>query len=112
MDVELLVISDCPNEGPAAVQLRRALDDVGLSKTRFRTTVVGTTTQAQERGFIGSPSIFIDGQDAFPTPGAHPAVACRRYTTDADDAVGLPPLRPLRQALKHAADTGTPTPNG
>lgn len=111
MDVELLVICDCPNEGPAAVQLRRALDDVGLFNTRFRTTVVGTMAQAKERGFVGSPSIFIDGQDAFPAPGAHPAVACRRYTTDTD-AVGLPPLRPLRQALKQAADTGTSTPNG
>lgn len=29
MDVELLIVPDCPNEGAAAVLVRRALDDVG-----------------------------------------------------------------------------------
>lgn len=105
MDVELLVIQDCPNEEHAAVRLRDALDDVGLLSAPFRTTVINTLAEAEGRGFVGSPTILIDGRDPFAEPEAPPALACRVYS-GATGAVGVPPLRELRQALKRAAKPG------
>lgn len=103
MDVQLLVVTDCPNEGPAAVLLRRALDDVGLSSLRFTTRVVSSQVEAEQLGFTGSPSVLIDGRDPFAQPGQRPALACRLYRDDAATS-GVPPLAGLRQALRQAAD--------
>jgi len=77
MDVELLVVSDCPNGPIAAAMLRTALDDVGLTSTTFRTTVIDTKQRAEQRGFIGSPTILIGGLDPFVEPGRAPALARR-----------------------------------
>ena len=102
MDVELLVVPDCPNEAPAAALLRTALDDVGLARIPITTTVILTPEQAERRGFIGSPTILIDGDDPFAEPGQPAALACRIYRNTTGPA-GVPDLRPLRQAIKRAA---------
>lgn len=103
MDVELLVVPDCPNESIAAGLLRTALDDVGLGGTTFRTTVIDTQQSADKRGFTGSPTILIGGLDPFVEPGRAPALACRIYRSPAGSA-GVPSLVELRRALKRAAD--------
>ena len=107
MDVELLVVPDCPNESIAAAMLRTALDDVGLPGTTFRTTVIHTQQRAEQRaeqrGFTGSPTILIGGLDPFVEPGRAPALACRIYRNETGPA-GVPSLVELRRALKRAAD--------
>jgi hypothetical protein len=105
MNVELLVVADCPNENPAGALLRTALRDVGLAGVDFATTVIGTLQQAERRGFTGSPTILINGSDPFAEPGRLPALACRVYPHP-DGPTGVPDLRHLRQALQHAAGTG------
>jgi len=107
VDVELLVVADCPNEALASVLLRAALDDVGLPGARFRTTVVATQEEAERRGFTGSPTILVDGRDPFAAPGAVPALACRVYRTRTGGPAGIPPLGELRQALRRAAGPAT-----
>ena len=102
MDVELLVVAGCPNQAPAAAVLRTALDDVGLARIPVTTTVIDTAAQAERRGFIGSPTILIDGNDPFAEPDQPTAVACRIYR-NAGGAAGIPDLPQLRQALKRAA---------
>lgn len=102
MDVELLVVPDCPNQGPAEVLLRTALDDIGLRGVPFRTTVITTQEDADQRQFIGSPTILIDGHDPFAAPGIRPALACRVYRS-VDGSGGTPALKDLRRALKRAA---------
>ena len=54
MNVELLVVADCPNEESAAVLLRTALDDVGLRDVRVAVTVIGSQEHAEQRRFTGS----------------------------------------------------------
>lgn len=88
----------CHNEEPAAVVLRQALDDVGLSAVQFTTRVIETQDEAERIGFTGSPSVSIDGRDPFVEPGQLPALACRLYR-DNDGGSGVPPLGPLREAL-------------
>ncbi len=104
VNVDLLLVSDCPH-GPGAHRLlRSALDDVGLGRIPIQVTVVETGQDAERRGFRGSPTILLDGRDPFEQPGNSPALACRIYGT----ASGLPELRELRQALKRAAAEGHP----
>jgi hypothetical protein len=103
MDVQLLVVDDCPNAGPAAVVLRQALDEAGLSTVGFTTRVVASQQEADQVGFLGSPSVLIDGTDPFADPTRRPAMACRLYDDEAGLS-GVPPLGPLRQAFKRAAD--------
>jgi hypothetical protein len=69
VDVELLVLSDCPNESGALSVLRLAFDRVGLAALSVRTTVIASQEQAQERGFVGSPTILINGVDRSVLPG-------------------------------------------
>jgi hypothetical protein len=107
MQVQLMVVEGCPNKGPAAVVLRRALDEVGLATVRFTTRVVTSQAEAEQLGFLGSPSFLIDGRDPFAEPHHRPAMACRLYRDDAGTS-GVPPIRRLRQALKQAVDTTAP----
>jgi len=53
MDVELLVVPDCPHEKPVAVLLRSALDDIGLEAVTVELTVIATEEDARRRGFVG-----------------------------------------------------------
>lgn len=103
VDVELLVVPECPHEQDAAVLLRTALDDVGLAPIGFRTTVVSSPQEAHQRGFIGSPTILLNGADPFAEPGRAHGLACRVYPTVTGPA-GVPAIRELRRALKQAAD--------
>ena len=105
MKVELLVVADCPHEGPAAAVLRQALDDAGLSLVSFTRRVVTSQEEADQLGFLGSPSVMIDGRDPFAAPGQNPALACRLYRDDSGVS-GVPPLEPLRQALEGVAADG------
>lgn len=80
--VELLVVESCPNEAPARAALERAMEQVGLTAP-IDTVVIREAEAAEVRGFVGSPSFFIDGRDLFPAPGAKLGLACRVYPTDA-----------------------------
>lgn len=102
VDVDLLVIADCPHRETAESVLRTALDDVGLGRVPIRVTVVETQRDAENRHFPGSPTILIDGRDPFAQTGAPPALACRVYR----DNAASPDLGELRQALKRAAAEG------
>ena len=104
VDVELLVVPDCPSESGALSVLRLAFERVGLRAQSVRTTVVASWDQAQERGFVGSPTILIDGVDPFGVPGQSPAVACRVYVTAAGMS-GVPPLGDVVSALAAARDS-------
>jgi hypothetical protein len=106
MDVRLLVVDDCPNEAPAAAALRQALDDVGLTDTEFTTQVVASPAQAAQLGFLGSPTVLIDGRDPFADQTGTPGLSCRLYR-DGNDLTGVPPAGRLRQAIQQAADART-----
>ncbi len=105
MNVELLVVADCPQEGLAGARLREALDDIGLVSTGFSTRVIADHAEATQAGFLGSPTILLDGVDPFAEPGAQPALACRLFGSTRGTSP-VPELAALRQALKEAADRG------
>jgi hypothetical protein len=104
VDVELLVVADCPHSAAAANLLRRALDELGLRDLTYHTTTIATDEEAAERGFAGSPSFHVDGIDLFPLPGNPTALACRLYPT-ASGRAGMPDLGDLRNALARGEHT-------
>jgi len=79
MDVELLVVADCPSEQPANELLGRALQEAGRTGVPIRTVVVGTAEEAELLNFSGSPTILIDGVDPFLSPARSCGLSCRIY---------------------------------
>lgn len=101
VQIELLVVPGCPNEAAAAELITTAVADAGVQATVSRTVIV-SEAQALQRGFVGSPTILLDGSDPFALPDAPAVLACRLYPTS-DGVRGVPPLRDLRRALERAA---------
>ena len=101
MDIELLVIPECPNADGARELIEAALSDLCIHDVAIRTTVLATPQEASARGFAGSPTILLDGRDPFPTRDAQAGLACRVYSTS-QGLRGVPELREMRQALKEA----------
>ncbi len=102
MEVELLVIPDCPGTNEASELLRTALDEIGLAETPFTVRVIGTDDVARDVRFAGSPAFVADGVDLFENGTAVGAMVCRVYSTP-DGPRNVPTVRDLREALKDQA---------
>jgi hypothetical protein len=98
VDVELLVVSDCPNAAAAQELLCVALRAAGLPDSGVRVSVIESQREADERGFVGSPTILINGVDPFAEPGRPSALACRVYPGP-NGPSGLPAADELQIAL-------------
>ena len=103
VEIELLVVPECPNEDAAGELIRTALADLSMTNATVRTTVIDTDEEANRRGFTGSPTFLIDGRDPFASGDASPGIACRVYPT-VEGLRGVPDVPDLRRALKIAAD--------
>ena len=101
MDIELLTVPGCANTDAAVELIKTAVADTGVRAT-FSHTTVTSQEHAQQRGFVGSPTILLNGTDPFAGDDEPPALACRLFPTP-DGLRGVPALRDLRQALKRAA---------
>ncbi|HEY5880018.1 MAG TPA: hypothetical protein VIU11_13995 [Nakamurella sp.] len=80
MELELLVVPNCPNEAEAITAIQAAARQVGLGAAAVRTTVIDTDGQARGLGFAGSPTFLIDAVDPFAEPGGPIGMACRIYS--------------------------------
>ena len=98
MKFELLVVPDCPHESAAREIALATLADLGLT-AELTTTVIATEAEAQARGFVGSPTFLVDGEDLFAQLDASVGVACRVYRTS-DGLAGVPSRADLRDALR------------
>jgi len=96
MDVTLLYFQGCPNWEGADERLQvLAAERPDLTVIH---RVVETPAEAERVGFLGSPSIQVDGVDVFAGPGSQVGLTCRRYLTPAGVA-GAPTLDQLRAVL-------------
>jgi len=59
---------------------------------------VETQEQAEARGFIGSPTVLLDGRDPFAIGAEQFGLACRLFRT-ADGLAGFPSVGMLTEAL-------------
>lgn len=81
MKVEVLHIAGCPSWQEAGAQTRRALDALGLHDVDVIYTLIASSADAQATQFGGSPTILIDGQDAFASTERVADLSCRLYPT-------------------------------
>lgn len=93
MNIDLLYFAGCPNWTLADERLTTiAAERPDIAVTR---RVVDTIEEAERLGFRGSPSILVDGVDAFADGNVGVGLACRVYVTPAGSA-GAPTLDQLR----------------
>lgn len=99
MDVRVLYFDDCPNYQVVGARLGEALAAVGRGDTVVVYEKVDTPEQAEQRRFRGSPSVLIDGHDAFGDDDGPVGLSCRVYATE-DGPSGSPSLAQLVSALR------------
>jgi hypothetical protein len=104
VDVEVRFVEGCPSLPVTRQRLATALDVVGRGDIGIRLRVVRTDAEAGELGFTGSPTILIDGRDAFLDGHAVVGLSCRLYRS-AEGASGSPSVGQLTAALA-GADRG------
>ena len=108
--VELLLWSGCPSHDRARAQLHEVMAGLGLDPGSVVERAVESEAEARELGFIGSPTVLVDGRDAV-DPGDRPAaLTCRLYRRRDGSASPLPDTEDLREALARATpDQGEPS---
>jgi hypothetical protein len=100
VQVEAVAVPGCPHVSAAVALARSVLDELNLA-VPVSLNQVQTLTEARRRGFIGSPTILIDGHDPFAAPGQASALACRVYPARSGWSP-LPDRRALRRAMLDA----------
>ena len=97
LDIEIRFFDDCPNWKTTLSLLGEIVDDLGLDAI-VTTTRVATPEDAETLGFLGSPTVLIDGEDPFDVGNGPVGLACRIYRTEAG-LKGAPSAAQLRDAL-------------
>jgi hypothetical protein len=101
--IKFLYYEDCPSHEQALARLQAALAEAGVAAT-VEIIKIETEAQARQWGFIGSPTILINGRDIDPPqPGAPPALTCRAYHLEDGRISPLPSATMIGRALRQAA---------
>jgi hypothetical protein len=102
--IELLWWQGCPSWERALAMLREAMAEAGLGPSSVEVREIKTEASAEREGFVGSPTIRIDGADLQPPPeSAPPGLTCRVYRRRDGGTSPLPDPADLRDALAAAA---------
>jgi hypothetical protein len=101
-DVELLWWEGCPSTEKALAELREAMRELGLGD-EVRMREIATDAQAEQTGFLGSPTILVDGQDVAPA-GGEVGLSCRVYRRSDGRISPTPDPEQLRAALRRAVE--------
>lgn len=101
--VELLWWDGCPSTEGARALLEAALEEAGLDPGAIELREVATDAQAVAEGFIGSPTIRIDGRDLVPPASDEPTgLHCRVYRLRDGRFSPTPDPEDLRAAVARA----------
>ncbi len=96
MIVTLLYFDDCPNWVVADQHLRTLATE--FPDLVIERRIVDTVEVAEAVGFLGSPSILVDGVDPFAEADSPVGLSCRMYQGP-DGHAGSPTLDQLRSVL-------------
>ena len=102
MKIEILYFSGCPYHVPAVDCVREVLRQEGTPADMVEVEVKDAAA-AQQVGFLGSPTIRVDGQDVEPASREARAfgMMCRAYI-DGGRRTGVPPPEWIRAAVQEA----------
>jgi hypothetical protein len=98
MEIRLRYFDGCPSWQTARERIRAVLRELDAADTPLSLERVESPEEAERLRFLGSPTILIDGRDAFPSPGGTVGLACRVYETR-DGLAGCPTTDQLRRVL-------------
>ena len=104
MKVEILYFSGCPNHAPAVDRVREVLEQEGAAADMVEVEVRDAST-AETVGFLGSPTIRVDGRDVEHAARAERGfgLMCRTYI-DGSQRAGVPPRELIRAAVREARE--------
>ncbi len=98
--VELFYTIDCPHWERARADLHRVLSE-GAIETPIQLVQVGDQDDAEFLGFVGSPTVRVNGQDVVPPPaGSGPGIGCRLYRQPDGTVAGRIPESLLREVIR------------
>jgi hypothetical protein len=98
--IELLWWEGCPSWEQALEDLEAAVAAVGLDPARIVVREVDDHAHANLEGFVGSPTIRVDGRDIEPSAeGEAPSLTCRVYRLRDGRISPTPDPQDLRDAL-------------
>jgi hypothetical protein len=100
MKIEVFYFDGCPSHKPALERVRQVLAEEGLSAEVLEVNV-SEPSIAQKVGFLGSPSIRVNGLDVEPEARRErpSGIMCRVYAVNGRKE-GLPSLEMLRRAIR------------
>src|SRR5437660_5136201 len=100
MKIEILYFDGCPNRGSTVERVKEALRQEGMTADIVEVNVRDDAA-AQSYGFLGSPSVRINGLDIEASaPPSNPfGMMCRTYVEEGK-RVGLPSRELIRMAIR------------
>lgn len=104
--VEILWWEGCPSTDRALAEVQEVIDDLGLEGLEVGLREVNSDEEAAAVGFVGSPTILVDGIDVSPPPEGEPAsLSCRVYRRRDGRISPTPEPEDIRAALRRAAES-------
>jgi hypothetical protein len=104
MKVEIFYFSGCPNHLPAVGRVQEVLETEGVS-AEMAEVEVRDVASAERLGFLGSPTVRINGLDIEQMARSSRAVGlmCRTYIHQGKQA-GVPPVEWIQAAVREAKE--------
>jgi len=104
--IELLYWEGCPSHDEALAELREVLRELGREDEPVHRRSIDTDEQALKEKFPGSPTIRVDGVDAFTPPEGDPiGLTCRVYRLPDGRYSPTPDRGDLRESLARLLST-------
>jgi hypothetical protein len=97
MQIAILYFEGCPNHTPTVERVKQIAAEMGLT-VPVREVPITTPEEAEQRRFLGSPTVLVNGVDIDPhaSQQARYGLSCRVYP----GVSGLPPDEMIRAALQ------------
>ena len=104
MTIEILYFPDCPNYLPAVEHVQEALREEHTSAA-IKYVQVLDAAKAAATGFLGSPTVRINGIDIEPSArsGGHTGMCCRTYC-GGSGRDGAPSVALIREAIRELTE--------
>jgi len=99
--IDILSIPDCPNHAPTVERVKAVLSHASI-QARVREVLITDTASARTRGFMGSPTVLVNGKDIERLELIEVGLSCRVYANGS----GVPPEELLRNAINAANKHG------